>query len=117
MSNRTQERASGLGTSTNPIVVSISEKRPATSAVTSVASNVAAVPLLGTNVNRRGAFIFNDGSNNLFVKLGNAASLTSFTVKILAGGFYEVPEPIYTGDITGIWDVATGSARITELTP
>ena len=90
--------------------------QPTTGTTTSVASNVANVTLLAANANRKGAMITNDGSNNLFLKLGATASSTSFTAKLIAGAYYELPYPVYTGVIDGIWDVATGSARITELT-
>ena len=84
-------------------------------AVTSVAASASSVTLLAANTSRKGATIVNDGNNKLMVKLGTVASSTSFTVPISANGYYEVPFQ-YTGIITGIWDVANGSARITELT-
>jgi hypothetical protein len=86
-----------------------------TSAVTSVASSVTSVSLLAANAGRLGATVHNDGTANLFVKLGATASATSFTVRIATQGYYEVPFG-YTGAIDGIWSVANGSARITELT-
>jgi hypothetical protein len=73
------------------------------------------VSLLVANAARLGATIYNDGTANLFVKLGTTASTTSFTVRVLSQGYYEVPFG-YTGAIDGIWSVANGSARITELT-
>jgi len=93
------------------------ERKPGTSAVTSVAAAAASTSLLVSNTARRGATIFNDSATaNLYIKLGATASLTSFTVKITFGGYYELPYPAYTGAIDGIWDAAVGSARITELT-
>jgi len=82
---------------------------------TSVASSVANVTLLAANANRKGATIYNDGTQNLFVKLGATASTVDFTVRITSQGYYEVPFG-YTGIIDGIWNVANGSARITEIT-
>jgi hypothetical protein len=88
----------------------------ATTAVTSVASSAASVTLLASNASRRGATIYNDGNFNLFVKLGTTASLTSFTVRLGNGSYYEVPFG-YTGRIDGIWSGANATtARITELT-
>lgn len=85
-----------------------------TSSTTSVAASAASTTLLASNTARLGATIVNDGNRNLFVKFGTTASATSFTVKIPANGYYEVPFN-YTGRIDGIWDVANGSARMTEL--
>lgn len=88
----------------------------ATGTQTSVASNVASQAILAANAARLGATVTNDGSNNLYLRLNaGAASATTYTVKLVAGAYYEVPTD-YVGAITGIWDVATGSARVTELT-
>jgi hypothetical protein len=51
----------------------------------------------------------------LFLKFGTTASATSFTVKIPASGYYEFPQPLYTGAVDGIWDAANGNARLTEV--
>lgn len=73
--------------------------------------------LLAADANRLGATIYNDSNARLFVKLGAVASTTSYTVRMERQDYYEVPGG-YTGIIEGIWDpVASGSARITELTP
>jgi hypothetical protein len=102
-----------LGTTTNPVVVE--DVPSSTSSVTSVAASATNVTLLASNTNRVMATIFNDGNAQLYVKLGTTASTTSFTVKIAANGYYELPYK-YTGQIDGIWSAANGSARITELT-
>lgn len=86
------------------------------SAVTSVAGSALSVTLLAANTNREGASIFNDSSVFLYVKLGATASLVDFTVKVPPASLYELPIPVYTGVIDGIWDSATGFARITETT-
>ena len=73
--------------------------------------------LLAANTNRLMAMIFNDSSSDLYLKFGAVASPTSFTVKILSGGYFEFPLPVYTGIVDGIWSAdSTGAARITELT-
>lgn len=90
------------------------EVRAATPTQSSVAASATNVTLLAANANRLGATIYNDSSVNLFLKLGATASSTSFTCKIAAAGYYEIPFA-YTGIIDGLWDSATGNARITEL--
>lgn len=73
--------------------------------------------LLNSNSGRRGVIVFNDSTANAFLKYGVTASSTSFTVKIPAGGYWEMPQPIYTGQIDVIWDSdQSGAARVTELT-
>lgn len=87
-----------------------------TSAVTSVAGSATSVSLLAANAARKQATVYNESTANLYLKLGATASITSYTVKITAGGYYELPRSGYTGAVDGIWDAANGNARITELT-
>lgn len=86
-----------------------------TGGLTSVASTIVDTALLVANANRKGMSIYNDGAANLHVALGNAVTLTSFTVKLAPNDYYELPFK-YTGAVRGIWGAASGSARITELT-
>lgn len=87
----------------------------ATATLSNVAGSATSVTLLALNTARKGATINNDSSAILYVKFGTTASTTSFTVKMVAESYYEVPFG-YTGRIDGIWASATGSARVTELT-
>lgn len=99
---------------TNPLPVK--EKRAATATTTSVSDTALSTTLLAANANRLGATVYNDSTVDLYLKLGATASLTSFTVKMAADGYYEVPFN-YTGIIDGIWaSDAIGAARIVELT-
>lgn len=86
--------------------------------VTSVPSAVASVLILAANASRLGASIFNDSNNRLFLKLNPAAaSAASYTVKVEAQDYFEVPFR-YVGDITGIWAPnVSGAALVTEYTP
>lgn len=92
------------------------ETRAATSAVTSVSDTASSTTLLAANANRLGATVYNDSTVALYLKLGATASLTSFTVKMAADSYFEVPFS-YTGIIDGIWasDTGGGTARISEL--
>ena len=96
--------------------VIVNQNKPANSSVTSVAASATAVTLLAANTNRLVASFFNDSTSTLFLKLGSGASSTSYTTQVLTNGYFELVYPAYTGIITGIWTVATGNARITELT-
>lgn len=86
--------------------------------LSSVASSVSAVTLLAANVNRKGALIYNESTAILYLGLCPKASVstTNYTLQIAAGGYYEVPAPISVQEISGVWSLANGSARITELT-
>lgn len=88
-----------------------------TATLSNVASSATSVTILAANTSRKGAAIYNDSTQILYVKLGTTASTTSHTVQMAAGTYYELPAPnIYTGRIDGIWASANGSARVTELT-
>ena len=72
--------------------------------------------LIDENTDRIGLILFNDSTAVLYLKYGTTASSTSFTYKIPSMGTFEMPMPIYTGRIDGIWDANTsGAARITEM--
>lgn len=89
----------------------------ATTAVLSqVPSNLATVVLKAANANRKGLMVFNDSTANLFLTFAGAASATVYTVKLAAGALFELPVPVYTGAISGIWDAANGNAIVTETT-
>jgi hypothetical protein len=94
----------------------VKEIRAATPTQSSVNDTASSTTLLAANSNRLGATIYNDSDQALYVKLGGTASTSSFSCKVAAGGYYEVPFH-YTGVIDGIWAAdSTGAARITELT-
>lgn len=101
-------------------VVSAVPPHPATSAFTSPTNATANTntTILAANPLRQGATIYNDNASvsaNMLLKLGATSSSTSFTVRLRAGDYYEVPFG-YTGQIDGQWDVANGIARVTEIT-
>lgn len=91
------------------------ETRSGTATLANVAGSASSVTLLASNTARLGATIQNDSSASLYVKFGTTASVTSYTVLLVANAYYEVPFA-YTGRIDGIWASATGNARVTELT-
>lgn len=90
------------------------EQRASASSVASVAASASNVTLLASNANRFGATIYNDSAAVLYLKLGATASAASFTLRMAADSYYEVPFG-YTGIIDGLWASATGSARVTEV--
>lgn len=100
------------------VLVDASGSRAATATNSNVASSATSVTILASNTSRKGASVYNDSTQILYLNLqGNAASTSNYTTQIGPQGFYELPPPaIYTGTITGIWASANGNARVTELT-
>ncbi len=65
---------------------------------------------------RRGLFIFNDTAGDLFVKLGAGAGPADFTVKVPAGGFYELPDPFFIADaVSASCSVVAGGVQVTKV--
>jgi hypothetical protein len=94
-----------------------SEVRPTTSTVTNVAVGTVSTLLLAANPARRGAMFWNNVNQNLYLKLGLAASTSSFTVRLAGQSFYEIQFPVYVGDITAIRSAGpVGAVLVTELT-
>jgi hypothetical protein len=113
---RGRVRVEGILTDVNGNIIPLAPTSSSTSTVTSVADQATTVQLLAANTARVGASIQNDSTEILYVKLGTTASLTDYTVKMVAGAYYEVPFG-YTGRIDGIWaNNSTGAALVDELT-
>lgn len=88
-----------------------------TATVTQLGASLTNITLLAANADRRGATFFYEGTKVLFLKLGATATDDSYTVKLSAGGYYEVPAS-YTGIIDGIWNSVAGgdnNVLVTEI--
>lgn len=107
----------GAATETTLAALGVTVTRPTTGGRSTVAAAAADTLLLAANAARKGMTVYNEGSTVLYLALGTAAaSATSYTCQVAAGGYYEAPFE-YTGQVRGIWAGApTGNARITELT-
>lgn len=80
-----------------------------------VSASATSVTLAAANASRRALIIFNDSVSSMYYQFGATASASGCVDKIASGGtLYLVPCP-YNGIVTGIWDSATGTARVTEL--
>jgi len=79
-----------------------------------VATSTAFANLVVAVTARKMVHIFNESAGILYVKYGNTASATDYTLQIAAGGYYESPSGNpYSGLITGILSTGTGFAQVT----
>lgn len=87
----------------------------AAATLANVAGSATTVTVLASAAARLGAAFFNESTAVLYLKFGATASVTSYTVQIAPGGYYELPGPnFYSGIIDGIWSAANGNVRVTS---
>lgn len=82
--------------------------------VSSITGSTGSSVLSYSDDNRLRVSFFNHSSAALFLKFGDGASTTDFSVKLSSGSYYETVTPTHTGSITGMWDAAVGSVKITK---
>ena len=82
--------------------------------VTSVAASQANQTALFPNRQRVLATFWNEGSANCYLKFGQVASKSSYTVLLGTKAYYELPVT-YQGQVDVLFDGNTGNLRITEL--
>lgn len=95
--------------------ISVSANKGKNSSVSSVNSSISEVQLLASNDDRVEASVYNDSTEDLYVKLGSGASTSSYTVKLFPDETLVIDR--YTGVITGVWDAVNGSAKLTDILP
>lgn len=66
------------------------------------------------NPDRLTSVIYNDSTANLYLKFGQTASATDYSLLVYPGQGYELPSG-YTDVVSGIWASANGQARVTDL--
>lgn len=96
--------------------LNVSYARVSSATLTSVAGSATSVSLLASNASAKLRTAFNDSTATLYLKFGTTASTSSHTVQIPPNGYYEFPQPLYTGAVDGIWSSAAGNVRLTEVT-
>lgn len=96
------------------VAVSNTGSKTAVISITTVVSTVGLVTLLTNNASRLTGSFYNDSTVPLFIKLGASANTGSYTLKMTSSSYFELPQPVYTGIITGIWQSANGYVAISE---
>jgi hypothetical protein len=87
---------------------------PTSATLANVASSATNVTIFAAASSKSARTVYNDSTAVLYLKFGVTASNTSYTVQVAAGGYYEFPQPLYAGQVDGIWASANGSARTTQ---
>jgi hypothetical protein len=123
INTKTPSLGQALMANSQPVVVASNQSDLPTkeivstsAAVTTVAASTSSTQILATNPARLLAIVHNESNAVLYLKLGAAASSTSYSYRIPANATWEMTLQRYTGEITGSWSNVNGSARVTELT-
>ena len=88
---------------------------PQAPVLANVASANSSTTLFSVTGRALGRTIYNDSTQVLYVALdGSVASSSNYTVQLAAGAYYEFPQPVVSGKVTGIWASANGNARVTS---
>lgn len=82
--------------------------------VTRINSSTSTVVLAPNNTLRKAMVLWNDSNSVARIKFGAGASTFDFTWKIGPQSGYELPEPVYVGIVTAVWEAANGAMQVTE---
>ncbi len=87
------------------------------SSYTTIAGTTGSVVVAATDGARRLAVANNDSTAVLFLNYGVVSGTRSYFVRIPSLGYWEMPEPIWQGSLSAVWDsVNVGAGRFTILT-
>ena len=87
---------------------------PQAATLASVASSDSSTNLFAATAKALCRTVYNDSTQVLYLKFGATASSSSYTVQLPAGAYYEFPQPVYSGNVDGIWAASNGNARLTS---
>jgi hypothetical protein len=92
--------------------------RPATAAITRVATSTTSATVLAANTSRKGFIVVNESAATMYLKFGATASATSYSIPIAAGGTYDSTGvgALHPGVLDAILASGTGNAQVTEFT-
>lgn len=85
---------------------------------TTVSASTSQVVIAASRPTRRGLLIYNDSTQDLYIKYVTGVSSTSFTLKVAPAWYARMPwGGVYSGIIYGVWGGAdaSGRAQVTEL--
>ena len=103
-----------VGTTGGPAIAVVPGNTTSTPTTTRVSSSASSVTLKAANTNRRGLTIFNESTQILYVSYTTPATATNYIVQLAPNNYWEMPQPITTVAVYGIWVAANGAAQITE---
>lgn len=84
--------------------------------LTNISGTTGSVLVAATDGNRRMMLAVNDSTAVLYLRYGVTAGTQTYSIRIPSLGYWEMPLPIWQGEIDAIWDsVNVGAGRFTIL--
>ena len=83
--------------------------------VTALLASTSTVTLFPRAYGTTQRLVFNASTAVLYLKFGEGASTSSYTVQVGAGALFEFPGAAFDGVVTGVWAAANGTAMCTEV--
>lgn len=87
-----------------------------TSTPTTVGLTASPAKLADANPARRGLTIYNPLSSTVYVDYDNGVSDSIHAFPLPPKGYFEMPVPIYIGEVWGVLATGTGNVEVRELT-
>lgn len=101
---------SGTVTVSNPSGTATTTTTPGRASLT--IAGTTSVLLFTTNTNRRGLLVNNRTVTGVYLKYGTAALPNSYDVWIPSGGYWEMPQPIFTGIVHIAFATSSGAGTL-----
>jgi len=98
----------------NQLSVNVSASNEKASSATRTARSITSTAsiILDSNINRKGVLIQNTTGQDIYLGYDNTLTTSLYSLTIPNGSIYEMPEPIYTGDVYAV----SASAVTPEVT-
>lgn len=91
-------------------------QRPPTSTRSTVVAVSSSVVLLPQNLSRVSTVLFNDSPYDSLISFGPSSSYAGgFTYYVPSYATLEFSQPVYTGIVSAVWEMPSGSMRVTEM--
>ena len=96
--------------------LSFTDGTVANQSFTTVSVTNVATLLKAANVNRKMLTLFNDSGAVVYIKFVNTVTTASFSFRLANNEYWEMPKPIWIGDIYAIRSAGAGNVHVTEFT-
>jgi hypothetical protein len=110
------DSASPVSVDASGTVVTVIDKRAATSTVTAIPAAVSNTQIVAASASRLGVMIYNDSTAAMYLRYGSGTpSASDYSTQLQPGALLIVPDRSSRLEMRAIWAAANGNARVTEV--